>query len=151
LALEPNNQLVKGKFLLKVFSRSLPVSLTILISIILASLFAKLLNISYEMQSSISVMLTAIIGLYYLFKICHPLNVFRGILFSFMLAGFCVVIFFVPEFFEIMPLSKVSALIVFVLTLDAFFIYKLINYAITFIANKIDDSISVESNIYKVG
>jgi hypothetical protein len=68
-----------------------------------------------------------------------------------MLAGFCVVIFFVPEFFEIMPLSKVSALIVFVLTLDAFFIYKLINYAITFIANKIDDSISVESNIYKVG
>ena len=151
LALEPNNQLVKGKFLLKVFSRSLPVSLTILISIILASLFARLLNLSYELQSSISVMLTAIIGLYYLFKICHPLNVFRGILFTFMLAGFCYVIFFIPEFFEILPISKVSALIIFVLTLDAFFIYKLINYAITFIAHKIDDSIPVESNIYKVG
>ena len=60
-----------------------------------------------------------------------------------MLAGFCYVVFFIPEFFEILPLSKVSLLIIFVLALDSFYNYKLINYAITFIANKIDDSIPV--------
>ena len=151
LALEPNNQLVKGNFLLKIFSRSLPVSLTVLFNIVLVSIFSRLLNLSYEMQSSISVILTAIIGLYYLFKICHPLNVYRGALFIFMLTGFTGIITLIPDFFNIQPINSVSALLIFVLALDSFYIYKLINYLITFIFNKFDDSISVESNIYHVG
>ena len=151
LALEPNNQLVKGNFLLKIFSRSLPVSLTVLFMIVLVSIFSGLLNLSYEMQSSVSVILTAIIGLYYLFKICHPINIFRGFLFFFMLTVFIVLVLTIPDFFNIEPLNKVSLLLIFVLTLDSFYVYKLINYFITFIFNKFDDSIPVESNIYKVG
>ena len=151
LALEPNNQLVKGNFLLKIFSRSLPVSLTVLFMIVLVSIFSGLLNLSYEMQSSVSVILTAIIGLYYLFKICHPINIFRGCLFFFMLTVFIVLVLTIPDFFNIEPLNKVSLLLIFVLTLDSFYVYKLINYFITFIFNKFDDSIPVESNIYKVG
>lgn len=151
LALEPNNQLVKGNFLLKIFSRSLPVALTVLFNIVLISIFSGLLGLSYEMQSSISVMLTAIIGLYYLFKICHPLNIYRGVLFIFMLVAFCTIIVLVPGFFNIQPINSVSALLVFVLTLDSFYVYKLLNYFITFIFSKFDDSIKVESNIYHVG
>ena len=151
LALESNNKLVKGNFLLKIFSRSLPVSLTVLFIIVLVSLFSGIMNLSYETQSSVSVMLTAIIGLYYLFKICHPLNVFRGILFFFMLGVFFTLALAFPGFFNLEPLNSVSILLIFVLTLDSFFVYKLVNYFITFIFNKFDDSIKVESEIYKVG
>ena len=119
--------------------------------IVLVSIFSGLLNLSYEMQSSVSVILTAIIGLYYLFKICHPINIFRGFLFFFMLTVFIVLVLTIPDFFNIEPLNKVSLLLIFVLTLDSFYVYKLINYFITFIFNKFDDSIPVESNIYKVG
>ena len=151
LALEPNNQLVKGNFLLKIFSRSLPVSLTVLFNIVLVSIFSGLMGLTYETQSSISVMLTAIIGLYYLFKICHPLNVYRGALFIFMMVAFSTIIVLIPSFFDIQPINGVSALLVFVLTLDSFYVYKLLNYFITFIFSKFDDSIQVESDIYHVG
>lgn len=149
LALESNNQLVRGNFLLRVFSKSLPVSLTVLFTIILVSLFSNLMHLSYEMQSSVSVLLTAVIGLYYLFRICHPMNIFRSVLFTFMLMLFFGLVLSIPEFFNIEPLNKISILLVFVLSLDSFFIYKIVNYVITFLFNKFDNSIKVESNIYK--
>ena len=150
LALEPNNELVKGNFLLKVFSKSLPTAIIVVFNVALVSAFSSVFNLSYELQSSISVILTTIIGLYYLFKICHPINPYRGALFISMLTGFLFCLAFYPEFFNIVPLDKVSALIIFVLVIDTFYVYKLINYLITFLINKIDPEVKVESNIYKV-
>ena len=148
LALEPNSELVKGNFLFKIFSKSLPTSLIVVFNVVLVSAFSKVFGLSYEMQSSISVILTTISGLYYLFKICHPLNLYRTTLFSVMTIGFLYCVLFQPEFFSIVPLNKVSMLIIFVLAIDSFYIYKILNYLITFIFHKFDDSIKVESNIY---
>lgn len=148
LALEPNSELVKGNFLFKIFSKSLPTALIVVFNVILVSAFSKTFGLSYEMQSSISVILTTISGLYYLFKICHPLNLYRGALFTVMTGGFLYCLLFQPEFFNIVPLDNVSTLIVFVLAIDSFYIYKILNYFITFIFNKFDKTIKVESNIY---
>ena len=150
LALEPNHELVRGKFLLKVFAKSLPVALTVLFNILLSSALAHLFNLSYEMQSSLSVILTTITGLYYLFKICHPINWYRGTLFSVMTIGFLYCLFFLPEFFSIMKVNNTILILTFILALDSFYIYKIINYFVTFIFHKFDDTIKVESNIYKL-
>jgi len=151
LALEPNHELVKGNFLLNVFSRSLPTALTVVFNVIIISLFSDVFNLSYELQSSISVILTTITGLYYLFKICYPLNIYRGTLFGVMTTGFLYCLFFQPEFFNIIPMNSVSWLITFVLALDSFYVYKILNYFITLIFNKFDNTIKVESDIYKIG
>ena len=150
LALEPNNELVKGNFLFKVFSRSLPTALTVLFNVILVSAFSSVFKLSYELQSSLSVILTTITGLYYLFKICHPLNLYRGTLFFIMLTGFLYCLFFQPSFFNILPINNIGALIIFVLVIDSFYIYKVINYVVTRIFHKFDETIKVEENIYKV-
>ena len=150
LALESNNNLVKGNFLFKVFARSLPTALTVVFNVILVSAFSALFNIPYELQSTMCVIITTIIGLYYLFKICYPLNLYRGALFFTMLFGFLYCMFFQTSLFELQPINSVSALIIFVLTLDSFYVYKLLNFVITKIFNHYDDSIKVESDIYKV-
>ena len=150
LALEPNHELVRGKFLFKVFAKSLPVALTVLFNIILVSALSNLFNLSYEMQSSLSVILTTITGLYYLFKICHPINWYRGTLFSVMTIGFLYCLFFQPAFFSIMNVNKTILVLTFILAIDSFYIYKIINYFVTLIFHKFDDSIKVESNIYKL-
>ena len=149
LALEPNNDLVKGNFLFKIFSKSLPTALIVVFNVVLVSAFSSVFNLSYELQSSISVILTTISGLYYLFKICRPLNLYRGALFFTMFIGFSYCVLFQPEFFNIIPLDKVSILIVFVLAIDSFYIYKVLAYIITYIFHKFDKTIEVESNIYK--
>ena len=85
-----------------------------------------------------------------MFKVCHPINWFRGGLFTIMTGGFLYCLFFYPTFFNILPLDKVSILIVFVLAIDSFYVYKVINYLVTAIFHKFDKTIAVESNIYKV-
>ena len=150
LALEPNDNLVSGNFLFKVFSRSLPTALTVVFNVVLVSAFSSLFNIPYELQSTISVIITTITGLFYLFKICYPLNLYRGTLFFTMLIGFIYCVIFQTSFFNLEPINYVSALIIFVLTLDSIYVYKLLNFAITKVFHHFDNSIKVESDIYKV-
>lgn len=150
LALEPNNELVKGNFLLKAFSKSLPTAMTVVFNIILVSLFAKTFDLSYETQSTICVLLTTIVGLYNLFKICYPINLYRGTLFFVMLIGFIYCTLFQFEFFNLEVLNDQIFLVVFVLTINSFYIYKILNYFITKLFNKFDNTIKVVSNIYEV-
>ncbi len=150
LALEPSDRLVKGNFMLKIFAKSLPTALTVVFNIVLVSIFKNVFNLSQELQNSISVMLTTIVGLYYLFRICYPLNFYRGLLFFTMLCGFLYSIIYLPGFFNLVFLNEMSLLIMFVLIIDSFYIYKIFNYFTTFIFNKFDDTIEVESDIYKI-
>jgi len=150
LALEPNDKLVEGNFLFKIFAKALPTALTVVFNVAIVSAFSAIFGLSYELQSSISVILTTITGLYYLFKICYPLNIFRGTLFGVMATGFIYCLFFQPTFFNLVPMDQVSFLIVIVLAIDSFYIYKILNFIITKIFNKFDSTIKVESDIYKV-
>ena len=151
LALEPNDNLVEGNFLFKIFAKSLPTALTVVFIVAIVSAFSGVFGLSYELQSSISVILTTIIGIYYLFRLCYPLNIFRGTLVGTMMLGFIYCVFFQPEFFNLVPMDNVSYLIVFVLAIDSFYIYKILNYITTKIFNKFDHTINIESDIYKVG
>ena len=150
LALETNDKLVEGNFLFKVFSRSLPTALTVVFDVMIVSAFSALFGISHELQSTICVIITTITGLFYLFKICYPLNAYRGSLFFTMLIGFIYCVFFQTEFFELVPINYVSALIIFVLTLDSIYVYKLLNFGITKLFHHFDNTIKVESDIYKL-
>ena len=150
LALEPNNELVKGNFLFKILSKSLPTALTVVINIVFVSMFARIFDLPYEVQSTICVILTTIVGLYNLFRICYPLNLYRGALFFIMFIGFILGLFMMPEFFNLLPFDETIILFVIVFTINSFYIYKLITYFITFIFNKFDNNIEVESNIYTI-
>ncbi len=144
LALEPNNDLVKGNFLLKIVSRSLPVALTIFFNVILVTLFSSVFQLPYEIQSSISVFLTAMTGFIYLYKICTPFTWLRRILFGGLLFGFFYCVLFQNTFFELAPITSGSALIAFVLCIDSLYVYKKLNHYVTRIFSKLDPTISVE-------
>lgn len=144
LALEPNNDLVKGNFLLKIVSRSLPAALTVVFNAILVTCFASVFHLSHEILSSICVFLTAVTGFIYLYKICKPPTILRVVLFSVMLLGFCYCLIFQTEFFNLVPISYASALIGFVLSIDSLYIYRRLNHFISKLFHKLDQTISIE-------
>jgi len=144
LALEPNNDLVKGNFLLKIVSRSLPTALTVFFNVILVTCFTSVFHLSYELQSSISVFLTAITGFIYLYKICRPFTMLRVSLFLVMLLGFCYCLIFQNAFFNLVPITPASALIAFVLSIDSLYVYRRLNYFISKIFHKLDGTIDIE-------
>ncbi len=144
LALEPNTELVKGNFLLKIVTRSLPTALTVIFNVILVTCFATVFQLPYDLQSTLCVYLTALTGFIYLYKICTPFTWIRGILFSVMLGGFLYCVFWQYEFFNLTALSFTSALIAFVLCIDSLYIYRKLNHFITWLFSKFDKTIAVE-------
>ena len=149
LALEPNNELIKGNFLFKIFSRSLPVALAVLFNIVLVSIISDKYGFSYDLQSSISVILTTIVGLYYLFKICYPLNIYRAALLLTMITGFVYCLTFQHVFFNLLKVDSLTLLIIFIITIDSLLFYEIINYIIYLIFHRFDNSIEVNSFIFK--
>lgn len=77
LALEPNNNRVKGDFLLNVLRMAIPGGLIVFINIIIMQIFSKLVGASFLQTSTMCILGLAIAALVELYKICQPLNFMR--------------------------------------------------------------------------
>ena len=144
LALEPNNDLIKGKFLLKIVSKSLPTALTVVFNIVLVTIFANVFHLDEGLETSLCVFLTAITGFIHLYKICKPFNVIRVSLLTLMILGFLYCAIFQNEFFSLSPMTPTSCLIGFVLTIDSLYIFRRLNYFISKAFHKLDPTINIE-------
>lgn len=141
LALEPNNDLVKGNFLLKIVSRSLPTALTVVFNVMLITAFSSVFHLSYSFKSTLSVYLTAITGFIFLYKICQPFTKLRVALFTTMLLGFIYCISFQYEFFNLTEFNVQTILIGFVLILDSLYIFKKLYELSIKVFHKLDPTI----------
>ena len=144
LALEPNHDLVKGNFLLKIVSKSLPTSLTVVFNIILVTLCASIFQIPASLETSLCVFLTAMTGFIHLFKICKPFNFLRTSLFIIMILGFLYCAVFQSTFFSLSPMTLTSTLLFIILTIDSLFIFHILNYLISKQFHKLDPTINKE-------
>lgn len=105
LALEPNNERVKGKFLRNVFYRALPAALTSVIVVEWSIMFADAFSIPTGLSSTVAFFLYSLAAYLMLYRVCKPMNWWHGILFGTMGAAFIVTALLLPEWFQIIPLN----------------------------------------------
>ncbi len=86
LAMEPNESLIRGKFLPNVIYRAMPAGLTNLIIIIGVILFQIGFGIPMGMHTTICTLICCTIGMIMLFVTCRPFNKVRHVLFWGVLA-----------------------------------------------------------------
>ncbi len=123
LALEPNNELVSGNFIIKILSKSIPVALTVVINIMIVTLFGKCLNFSSEITSTMSVILTTMTGFIFLIKLCKPYNILRITLITSLITIFLYACFFHATLFNISKLNLHHLVVLTMLTLASIFVY----------------------------
>ena len=148
LALEPNNELVKGKFLTRIASRSIPVSITVLMNVILVTIASHVFDLSSSEVSTLAVIMTAVTVFLYMIKICLPLTKIRIALLVTMIGGFFACTIFLKDFFYLSSLEWKTVLILGALFLISFIVYSLVNFLITFLFHKKDNSIVVEKTMF---
>ena len=127
LALQPNNDKIKGKFLTNLLSKSLPGALLLFLNVISCYLFDITLGTSGQMQTMASLTIT-FVGLLVLFTLCKPFDVFRGVMWSSMVV-LCVLVLTLTNgggFFEYVPLSLQNVLFIVCLVLASSPIYNMI-------------------------
>lgn len=105
LALEPNKERVKGKFIVNVIKRALPSALTVITNIVLIIIASNIFELTPEVFSTICVVITSVTGLTLLFQLCRPFNLLRGILFVLMVIGLFIGVVFLRELLSLEPFN----------------------------------------------
>lgn len=124
LALESNNELVKGNFLQKVFLKSIPSAITVVFNVVIISLFERQFSLDSDLCNTLTVFLTATTGFIFLNKICKPYNLLRAILMIVLLLGFLYCAIFQYSFFNISYINEDTILIFIVLFICSLFIFE---------------------------
>ncbi len=138
LALQPNTDIIKGKFLSNVFKRSLPASLTFFVSTVAIYVFQYVTKVPQNMLSLVTILAITytFCGLYALYMACKPLKWWKVM----MIMLVCASIIGLVTFFTNIPvdgayvyakLTREETLLLLTVTFAAapfyLFIYKLFN------------------------
>ena len=105
LALEPNKDRLRGRFIVNVIKMCIPAALTMTMNILALCALSGPLGLTSPEMSTLAVMLTALTGFIMLFKICTPFNTLRGLLFGGLLAVFTASVVFLGEFFALTAIT----------------------------------------------
>ena len=128
LALQPNKNRIKGKFIFNLFKNAIPGALTILINVMACYGFVWLTQGSLDDTVLISSMATIVLtftGIAMLLKLCKPFTVLTGILFAAMTAITICLTLFAPEFFEIASVGLTNSLFLLILILVSGYLIRL--------------------------
>jgi cation-transporting ATPase E len=120
LALEPNKNLVKGKFLRNVFVRALPGGLTNLILVAGVTLFHIAFEFPFDEMSTICAVVMMVVGLCVLFETCRPFTKMRKALIVTMAVLSVAAAVFFGELFTLTSLGFSSVLVLAVFVLLAY-------------------------------
>lgn len=133
LALEPNNEKIKGKILTNVLQKSVPTALTIVFGIMLIYCMQDTLMLSASQVSTLCVLVTGATGFMLLFYISLPFNKLRTALFAFVVILFVSLVIGFRNFFSLVLLTPH----IFILLIILIMIQVMVFNFLTKICNKI--------------
>ena len=119
LALEPNEELVKGRFLTNVLSRSMPASLAISVGLVAMLIAQRGLGGSFEEVSTACMLLTAAVGIMLIYRIASPLNPLRIALLIFCVAYVLLGCTLFTRIFGVVPLGWMKSLVCLVIIIGS--------------------------------
>ena len=105
LALEPNQERVRGSFLETVLRRALPGAVAVAVCSALAMASGQVFGLTMDVDNTIACLVTALVGLLVLLRVCVPLNPARGALLAVMTAGLVCGVTLAGKVFFLVPLQ----------------------------------------------
>lgn len=128
LALEPNKDIVRGRFLPRILEKSLPSAILVVINIAILIVIKNniIFGINDSQISTLCVIMTGIIGLILLKRLSTPFNKTRFILFTLMIVMFILSVAFIKEIFSLSFVSLNMGIIITILTVISVFIFSFI-------------------------
>ena len=119
LAMEPNESIVKGKFLRNVLRNALPPALTDFALIIGIMLFYYAFRLPSEMMSTICAVTMGIVGIFVIVRLCKPFTFLRKLLIAAVCIAFAFSAVFLKRLFTLSPLDFPGMLLLAVFALLA--------------------------------
>jgi len=136
LALEPNNERIKGNFLIHVFSKALPTALTIVCNIVILTLLGNFFPIDADEISTLCVIMTGFTGFLLLIKLCMPFTKIRFGLLILLTLGFIISVVGLRSFFSLTLLNPTMMLFTVVLVFLSIILFQLMGRFVDWLVKK---------------
>ena len=111
LALEPNDEIIKGNFLTNIFKKALPTSLIIVLNILIITI----LPISEAESSTLSVLIVGFIGFAHIYRICKPLKQYHIIMLVILITIFLTSVISLKELFSLTVINTPMLILISIL------------------------------------
>ena len=131
------NERVKGNFLLKVVSKSVPPALTVVFNVILITLFKDQFNIDANLTSTLIVIMTATTGFIFLFRLCKPFNLLRSVMVTTLIALFIYSLIFLYDFFDLSQITFKTILLYIVFLICSVHVYDRLNKFMRYLVGRV--------------
>ena len=105
LALEPNKERIKGKYIVNVIRKSIPGAMTMVFNIVALAIVCSFIHFNSTEISTLAVMITGFAGLLVLLKVSLPFNWIRCSLFFTILGAFIFAIFILKDLFSLASIT----------------------------------------------
>ena len=138
LALEPNLERVKGRFLINVVSKAIPSGITTVINILLLVFLASIFDLPNNMTSTMAVIITSYTAILLIYRISKPLNFLRKSLILGLTLLFISVIIIVPlrNLYSLSLLNTKSLLVLLPLMYLSTRLFKLFSNILNIVIEK---------------
>lgn len=136
LALQPNHNRIQGRFIKNVIMRAWPAALVIVLNIFTLVFFMR--NYSYDELSTMSVVLTALVGFMMVVRLSIPFNILRTLLVIVTGGGLLLGIFVFGFFFNITALCPFALWLTLILAGSSVILYNVL-YTVSCRIDKVDN------------
>ena len=127
LALEPNEDLISGKFLRNVIHRALPTAMTDLVLVLGIMLFYLVFDLDDKMLSTICTGVMGIVGLMMVYRTSIPFNTIRKVMFGIVAVLYAACYFIIPTWFTLVPLNAEGVLVLGVFAIFSWPLFSIFN------------------------
>lgn len=125
LGLEPNHNIIKGKFLHNVLVKAVPFSISIIVGVLLVNLFGNIFDLARIQVSTLTAVVTTFNCFLLLYKVCIPFNLLHKLLFSLMLISYLTLFVVLNDLFGF---SGFSGTMILTFVICGFVCLYIINY-----------------------
>lgn len=125
LGLEPNHNIIKGKFLHNVLVKAVPFSISIIVGVLLVNLFGNIFDLARIQVSTLTAVVTTFNCFLLLYKVCIPFNLLHKLLFSLMLISYLTLFVVLNDLFGF---SGFSGTMILTFAICGFVCLYIINY-----------------------
>lgn len=129
LALQPNHNIIKGKFINNLLKNALPAGLTLVLNAVAIYLYQHFFGISNATLGTMASIAITCTGLIVLFNLCRPFNIMRGILIFTMSALALAIMVFLPNLLGYVELTMTQLLFTIIIVETSYPIYCMLTKA----------------------
>ncbi|VUX02235.1 putative cation-transporting ATPase F [Streptococcus constellatus] len=128
LALEPNKQRIRGRFIRTVLQNAIPAALVDLLAVLIVMLCGRIFRLSTQEVATSSIILLAVVGFIIIIKLIQPLNRMKTTVLLFNMIGLIVSGILFHSIFSLSKISPITIILTIILSLMLESLMRLFQY-----------------------